>query len=223
MKKIFLLLLLSVCVSIGQVQAQQGELTLGLKRGDNAIFGSFTALSVEVDYSLEKYFSMRGGVQYNTIGRGVAELRPQYFHDLNFGRVSGELLLNYSRQNSQKNYAIGAGAMLDSRSVWVSLGYYYRVMTFGADALREPFNIYYELGVRCLPKFEMWDLNIILSNNRIFELERHYQPSFVVEAWWYPLSQLGVQAGVTYKPAGMFNISSDYYQLNVNVGVCYRW
>ena len=223
MKKIFLLLLLALGLGAGKAQAQQGEVLLGLRGGDNTLLGAFGALSVEVDYSFERNFSLRGGLLYNTIGRGVVELRPQYFHDLNFGRISAEVMLHYTHQNRVNNYAVGVGAMLDCRPIWVSLGYYYRAMTLGANTVGEPFNIYYELGVRCLPKRESWDLNVILSNSRFFELERHYQPSLSVEAWWYPLSQLGVQVGTTYKPAGMFNISSDYYQLFANVGVCYRW
>jgi hypothetical protein len=54
-------------------------------------------------------------------------------------------------------------------------------------------------------------------------LERHYQPSFAVEVWWYPNEKWGVQLGANYKPAGMFNISSDYYQMYGNIGVCYKW
>ena len=223
MKKIFLLLLLVFGVGVGSARAQQGEVLLGVRGGDNALFGSFAALSVEAEYSWDRHFAVRGGVQYNTIERGAVELRPQYFYELNFGRIYAELLLNYSCQNSVNNYAVGGGAMLDSRWGWATLGYYYRIMTRGVDAIREQFNIYYELGVRCLPKLEMWDLNVIFSNSRFCELERHYQPSLLVEGWWYPLQQLGVQLGASYKSAGMFNLSSDYYQLYANVGVCYRW
>ena len=223
MKKIILLLLLALGLGAGKAQAQQGEILLGLRSGDNALLGSFSALSVEVDYSSEKHFSLRGGVLYNSIERGVVELRPRYFCNLNYGRLSAEFLLHYTHQNRVNNYAVGGGVALDVRRVWMTLGYYCRVMTLGADVVREPFNIYYELGVRCLPRRERWDLNVILSNSRFFELERHYQPSLVVEGWWFPLTRLGVQVGATYKPAGMFNLSSDYYQLYANVGVCYRW
>ena len=223
MKKIILLLLFALGLGAGKAQAQQGEVLLGLRGGDNALLGAFGTLSIEVDYSFERCFSLRGGVLYNTIRRGVVELRPQYFYNLNFGRILAEFLLHYTHQNRVNNYAMGGGLALDVRRVWASLGYYYRVMTLGVDSVSEPFNIYYELGVRCLPKRESWDLNVILSNSRFFELERHYQPSLSVEAWWYPLSQLGVQVGAAYKPAGMFNLSSDYYQLCANVGVCYRW
>jgi hypothetical protein len=223
MKKIFLLLLLAVGVSVGRAQAQQGEVVVGLRSGDNATLGTFTALSVEAEYSSSEYFSMRGGVLYNTIKRGVVELRPEFFLDLNYSRISAQFLFNYTHQNRVNNYAIGGGAMFDGHRVWATLGYYYRVMTLAGDAVQEPFNIFYELGFRCFPGRERWDLNIIFSNSRFFELERHYQPSLSAEAWWFPLKRLGVQVSANYKSAGMFNISSDYYQLYANVGICYRW
>ena len=67
MKKIILLLLLALGLGVGKVQAQQGEVLLGLRGGDNALLGAFSALSVEVDYSSEKHFSLRGGALYSAI------------------------------------------------------------------------------------------------------------------------------------------------------------
>ena len=210
-------------IGMGGALAQSGEVALGVKGGNSALFGSFAAISVEADCEVVEDFSLRGGAQYNTIGRTAAEIRPSYHHDFKFGRLSGEVLFNYTNQNRMNHYAIGCGISLDIPYLWVTLGYYHRTISLGRDKVNEPFNIYYELSVRCLPKIEQWDLNIIITNSEIFELERHYQPSFALEGWWYPLEKLGVQLGVNYKPAGMFNISSDYYQIYGNVGVCYRW
>ncbi len=222
MKRFFLLLTL-IITSVGVLQAQSGALTLGIKGGHNAVHGPFVATSIESRYKFEEYFAIEGGAQYNTIGRVAAALMPHYFHDFSFGRISGEVLLDYSYQGRMNSYAIGCGASLDIRSLWVKIGYYHRTITLATDRLCEPFNIYYELGVRCLPRLNQWDLNILLTNCRLFELERHYQPSLAVDAWWYPIEELGVRLGISYKPAGMFNISSDYYQFYANVGVCYRW
>ena len=91
------------------------------------------------------------------------------------------------------------------------------------EGICEPFNIYYELGICCIPKCKQWDLNLILTNSRHFEIERHYQPSFAIDTWWYPNDKFALQFGVNYKPAGIFNISSEFYQLYANIGVCYKW
>lgn len=217
---ITLLLFLLLC---SRLLAQQGEVMLGIKGGDNTLFGSFAAISVEAKYVTDNHFSLRGGGVYSTFSRVVAEVRPAYSLDFNFGQLSAELLLNFARQNNIDSYAVGGGLRLDRRSLWVSLGYYHRTMTRGTDSFTEPFNIYYEFGWHSLSHTEQWDLDISLTNSRLCELERHYQPSLALDGWWYPGDRLGVLLGVCYKPAGTFNMSSDYYQLYTNLGVCYKW
>ena len=66
-------------------------------------------------------------------------------------------------------------------------------------------------------------LGLRTGHNEIFELERHYQPSFIAECRHYPLPELGIIFGLGYKPSGMFNMSADYYQTFLNLGLCYRW
>lgn len=222
MKRLLLLFILFTTY-IHVLRAQEAYTIFTLKGGRNALFDGFAALSVEAGYEAQNYFAVNGGAQYSTIGRVAAELRPRYFHDFSFGRLCGELLLGYASQSSMHNYVVGCGAWLDMKSVWAKLGYYHRTLVLCGDRVAEPFNICYELGVRCLSRLERWDLNLIITNCRLFEVERHYQPSFVVDAWWHPLDRLGVTLGVNYKPAGMFNITSEFYQLYANVGVCYKW
>ena len=213
----------TIILGMGAVHAQSTKLSLGAKCGHNALFGTFAAASVEAEHEVKRHFSIQGGAQYSSIGRVAAEVRPQYFHDLSFGRLSGQAILGYTYQSHMNNFIIGVGAQLDIRHIWARLGYYHRTISVGESSICEPFNIYYELGMRCLAKLQSWDLNIIIGNSRLFELERHYQPSFAVEGWWYPSEKWGVQLGANYKPAGMFNISSDYYQMYGNIGVCYKW
>ena len=54
-------------------------------------------------------------------------------------------------------------------------------------------------------------------------LERHYQPSFIALCSYDLNDYLGLSMGVGCKPAGMFNLSADYYQSFLNLGVCYSW
>ena len=68
-----------------------------------------------------------------------------------------------------------------------------------------------------------WDLFLSITNNELFELERHFQPSFIAECFYYPTQKIGVPFGLGCKPAGMFNMSADYYQSYLKTGLCYRW
>ena len=66
-------------------------------------------------------------------------------------------------------------------------------------------------------------MQLAITNCETFELERHYQPSFLAECRYYPGAKLGVTMSLGCKPAGMFNMSADYYQSFLKIGVCYRW
>lgn len=222
MKRLLLILIL-LLGGWGTSIAQSGSVRLAIEGGDNALFGGFGALSIEAEQQFKSLFQVRGGLQYNTIQRTAAEVRPALFYDLNFGRLHAEFLLHYTRQSRINTRALGGGFGLTTRYLWLTLGYYHRTIWQGDFALREPLNIYYELGINCLPGIPKWDLQVIFSNSRLFELERHYQPSLHLHGWWYPFERMGFGIGAAYKPAGIFNIASDYYQLYGTIGFQYKW
>lgn len=221
MKKVTILFF-ALVFAFCETYAQQREISLGTKVGHNVVFGNYSALSVAGSYT-HNHWGVRGGGEYNNIGRIATELRPTYYRDCRIGRLSGELLLHYSKQSQVAYSAFGAGASLDTKHLWVTFGYYHRTIAMSDERLQEPFNFYYEAGIRCLPTRERWKLNVIFSNSRMFELERHYQPTYIVEGGWSPSERVSLDLSINYKPAGMFNMSSNYYQFYTKVGVCYRW
>ena len=220
-KHLLLILVLSACPIA--MKAQENQLKAGIRAGHNAAFGGFAAISVETTQRFCNNFSINGGVQYNTIGKTALEARPSYIIVFSWGSLSPEVLLTYTRIGSVNNFAAGAGADFDFGRWRAKLGYYYRLYGSREGKITEPFNIYYELSVNLIEKIEDWDLNLTITNNEIFELERHYQPTFLAECLYYPTPKLGVNFGIGCKPAGMFNMSADYYQSFIKTGVCYRW
>ena len=205
------------------LKAQNNELTLGVRLGHNASLGNFAAISLETDQLINEKFNISGGLQYNTTGRTALEARPAYVHNLDWGILSAEVLLSYTAMHSVNNFAAGAGVGLTGRWVGAKLGYYYRLFGGSGNMIHEPFNIYYELCVKLLAKIADWDLDLIITNNERFELERHFQPSFIAQCSYYPIQRIGVSLGLGCKPAGMFNMSADYYQTSLKLGLCYRW
>lgn len=218
-------ILLIVCMLAGAMtmSAQEGNVMLGIRAGHNTMQGGFATVSLEAEHALERHFAIDGGVQYSTTGNIATEMRPAYFYDLKWGRISAEALLHYSNISTINNLAAGAGLALDTKWIFCRLGYYYRAFGASADWIREPFNIYYTFGVNCLPDVPKWDLRLYATNCERFELDRHYQPSLVVQGWFYPGERFGITLGVNYKPAGMFHLSTDYYQVYTKAGICYRW
>ena len=199
------------------------EVKLGVRAGHNVAFGGYGAVSLETSQAFGNSFAIRAGAQYSTFGKTSLEARPGYIIDFDWGRIVPEVLLAYTNLSSINSFAAGAGANGDFGRLSAKLGYYYH--TFGGQGgwITEPFNIYYELSVHLLQKVENWKMNLTITNNEIFELERHYQPSFIAECFHYPTDKIGISFGIGCKPTGMFNMSADNYQTYLKTGVCYRW
>ena len=223
-------IILTVCavmISAPMAMAQKffndNELLLEFRGGHSAAFGHFAAASLQTLQKFDDSIVMEAGIQYNSIGRTVLEARPAYLWDYEWGMLLAEMLLSYTNMASINSFAAGAG--LKASGTWVGgrLGYYYRLFGGNGDRIDEPFNIYYELNINLLPMFKYWDLRFSITNNEIFELERHYSPSFIIECRHYPISALGINLGFGCKPSGMFHLSAGYYQTFINLGVCYRW
>lgn len=213
------------CLEVGEVAAdtQNTELKAGIRAGHNASFGGFAAFSVEAMHSFLNEFSISAGAQYNTIGKTAIEAAPAYHIDFNWGRLSAEALLTYSNLTSVHNYTAGAGIKAIFGWLSAKLGYYYRIYGGNDSWITEPFNIYYELRANLLQRIERWDLELALTNCETFELERHYQPSYLAECLYVIGQKVAVSLGMGYKPAGTFNISADYYQTFIKTGVSFRW
>lgn len=205
------------------MQAQSNELTLGIRAGHSASSGGSAAISLEGNQHIGKKVLLNGGIQYNTIGKSSIEVRPSYIFDLSWGRLSGDILLNYTDFGAINSIAAGAGIGLKGKWIGGKAGYYYRYFRGIGGAIVEPFNIYYEFHVNILPMVEKWDLQFMITNNEIFELERHYQPSFIVACSHNIGNRFGIMLNVGCRPAGMFNMSADYYNSFIKTGVCYRW
>ena len=217
---ILLILLAAITTTL---KAQDNELALRLQMGHNAVFGGFAAASVETVQTFECDFMLNAGAQYNTIGKTSIEARPGYFHDFSWGRLSAETLLAYTGISSVNSIAAGAGMGLSGKWLSGRLGYYYRMYGGGAGWIKEAFNVYYELNADLLQKIDDWNLRLTITNCEIFELERHFQPSFIALCNHYPQEHIGISFGVGCKPAGMFNMSADNYQSYIKAGICYRW
>ena len=181
----YLLLILLITSSAIGLRAQDDEVMLNLRSGYNAALGTFAAVSIETIQTYDCDFKISAGVQYSTIGKTALEACPAYAITYKWGKITPEVLLAYTNMSSVNSFAVGAGVGGDFGEVSAKLGYYYHKFGGKGGKITEPFNIYYELSVHLLRKVENWKMDLIITNNEIFDLERHYQPSFVVECFHY--------------------------------------
>lgn len=223
-------IILTVCtvmisspIVLAQKSYNDHELLMELRGGHSAAFDYFAAASLQTMQKFDDSILLEAGIQYNSIGRTALEARPAYLWDFEWGMLSAEMLLSYTNMNSISSFATGAGLRLSGTWVEGRLGYYYRMYGDKDDRIHEPFNIYYGLDVTLIPMLKYWNLLFSVTNSEMFELERHYYPSFIIKCRHYPIPDLGVTFGLGCKPAGMFNMSVGYYQTFINLGLCYRW
>lgn len=208
---------------LGVAAAQERSISVGARGGYNLALGGYTAISLEGDYDLTEHWTVSGGALWSTIGRTAVELRRTYKLPTEWGSVELGSILHYSRLAAYNNLAAGVGVGLSSSVVFGRFGYYYRA--FGAEGghISEPFNLFYELGFHLLPKVERCDLQLIFTNCELLELERHYQPSWILRSRWSLSERLGLVVEGNYKSAGMFHMSTNFYQLSIKAGLCYNW
>jgi hypothetical protein len=216
------LVLTSATATFAHEPVKDDEVMLGLRAGHNASFGYFTAASIQSRLNFNN-INLETGIQYNTIGKTAIEVRPAYFKQFNWGRLSAEAIIAYTHLKSVGSISAGAGVGITGRWIGGKLGYYYRMYGSKGSNIQEPFNIYYEFCANLLPMIEEWDLQLFITNSELFELERHYQPSFIAKCQFHLMPGLGLSLGLGCKPSGMFNLSADYYQAFLNLGICYRW
>ena len=216
------LVIISHSLTFAKQPIKDDEVMLGLRTGHNATFGCFAAASIQTIQNFSD-FNLQAGVQYNTIGKTAVEARPAYVKAFNWGKISAEALVAYTNLTSVNSISAGAGVGLSGKWIGGKLGYYYRMYGTSGSRIQEPFNIYYEIYANLLPMLDSWTLQLVITNNEVFELERHYQPTFIAQCRYDLKDSLGLSMGVGYKPSGMFHVSADYYQSFLNLGVYYRW
>ena len=210
-------------VAAGKEPIKSDQVMIDLRAGHNAALGSFTAFALQTQQIFGDDSRLDTGVQYNTLGKIALEARQSYDIHFDWGELLPEAIVTYSNFSTVNSLAIGVGAKTYFGRLSAKLGYYYHRYGNQASMVTEPFNLYYEFCVDILHKMENWALDLILTNCEPFELERHYQPSYIAECHHDFGKNLSLSVGIGYKPAGTFNISPDYYQSFIKTGLCYRW
>lgn len=227
-KKLLFTLLLLLSISAGNAMAQfdidNSFVSAKIRAGHNSLNGNIFTIASDADYSMDRIFAIRLGEEYDFDDESTTDIRPAIFYDFSFGRLSAEFLLNLYFDSNISGIGLGGGIIFDSKYVWLNVGYYHQTyITKDDKTAKEPFNIYYEGGVRCLAAVESWDLDLVITNSRICNLERHYHPSIILNGRWWLMDDFAIEIGVEYKPSGLFNIANDYNQIIGLIGASFKW
>ena len=203
----------------------EGGVAVEGRWGFNTHFGTWGSATVMARHTLPYNLRVRGGVRYTSFPAAGADLRPAWFHEFGCGRLVVEGTVSWMRQSRTDNICAGIGAGMELRRWWFMAGWYHRTISAAgySHTLSEPANLLYDVGVRVLAPESRWNILASLSNSSLLAVERAYQPTLAVRGLWYPGSRTGLWLEAAYKPAGLFNLSHNYYQSSLNIGFEYSW
>lgn len=203
----------------------QGGVALEGSWGYNTHFGQWGAAAVSARHAMPRHFQIRGGVRIISYPAFAADLRPAYFHELNCGRITAGPVVSWLHQSGTDNICAGIGAGMQMRHWSFSLGWYHRTIRAAGyrRGLTEPSNLLYEIAANVMPPEHRWNILAAITNSALTAVERAYQPTVALTGVWHPSTHTGIWLRAEYKPAGVFNMSHNYYQSSLNLGFEYAW
>ena len=111
----------------------------------------------------------------------------------------------------------------------VQLGVYTRSMfEFNRDwhsedeIVTEPFGFLYSIEVFVRPQSSNWNLSFRISDTDDFQIERMWQPLFMIGGRYSLTERLSVLMQAQCKPTGMFHLNASFYGAQLRAGISYK-
>lgn len=198
----------------------------------NLTWGHYGNVNVQALLPLNEHFEMTAGVQAGFAGAytGTVVLRPKFGLPVGEMFVDAGVLYKALTVDRQHDFcaALSVGYRFDYLSVQV--GMFSRVMSsFDRDwhseetFNSEPFNVMYRVEVFCRPQRSRWNVSACVANYDDFQMERVWQPLFMLGGRYDVTDNWRVQLAAECKLTGMFHLNAAYYGTNVRVGAEYRF
>lgn len=234
MKKLLLLLLLVPLCTLAQVQHGENRYALNFDASYafNKTYRSFANFDLGAylpfNEHVEAQFDMRfSTANVHTFG---LQVRPKvdlpvgclYFdtHILyrNFARnefheFSGDVLLGYRMQYVNAEFGCGMRVMKPFEYDWHS----------NDSPVLEPFIFTYRVEGFVRPKSSPWNIALCVTNMDDYQIERVWQPLFILGGWYDVTDNWRVRLATECKPTGMFHLNAAFYGIDVRAGVQYRF
>ncbi|MBR1877467.1 MAG: hypothetical protein IJ814_00520 [Paludibacteraceae bacterium] len=198
----------------------------------NQTWGHHANFDVQALMPFNQHFEMEAKLQFSTanVHTGAVLLRPKFELPVGEMFVETDVLYKAVARNrmSDMTAALGVGYRMDYVSV--TLGLFSRVFINWDRSIHtdetyvvEPFNLLYRLEVFCRPQNNPWNLSFMFSNVDDYQMERMWQPLFMVGAWYDATDHWRINLGVQCKPTGMFHLDASFYGATARAGFTYRF
>ena len=198
----------------------------------NSTWGHHGNFDIQALMPINPHFEMEAKLQFSTanVHTGVVQLRPKFQLPVGELFIETDVLYKIVARNRMNDFnaALGLGYRMDYVSV--TLGMFGRVMLDWGRSLysdesyvTEPFNVLYRLEVFCRPQDNPWNLSFCISNLDDYQMERMWQPLFMVGAWYDVDDHWRLNFGAQCKPTGMFHLDATFYGATARAGFTYKF
>ena len=233
-KPLFLGLLLLPMMAFAQVQSgdSQYSLSLHVGYGHNQTYGSMGNFDIDAYMPINQYFEMQTNIRLSTANfyaMGV-QLRPKFALPVGemfiedrlmarlitrdqFNEVLQALSLGYRMEYVSFQVGMATRLMIQQPYEWHST----------ESIICEPFIMLYRVEAFVRPQTSKWNINMCVSNMDNYQIERVWQPMFMLGGWYDPTDHWRVRMSAECKPTGMFHLNATYYGAEVRVGAEYRF
>ena len=200
--------------------------------GYNYTWSHYGNLDLWTRVGLNKHFELDGAVQLSTANVYTLSLDARPLFPLPVGEMYLDTRLLYKAvvrsRTHEMSAALGLGYRMDY--VDVQLGVYSRfLMDFDYrwhsedEIVAEPFGFLYSIEVFVRPQSSNWNLSFRFSDTDDYQIERLWQPLFMIGGRYSPTDRLSVLLQAQCKPTGMFHLNASFYGAVVRAGISYRF
>lgn len=235
MRKLFTLLILALPVLLlAQVQDGDSRYSVSFNAGYayNKTYQSFGNFDLGAYLPFNEHVEAQADLRFSTanVHSFGLQVRPKitlpvgclYFDTRllyrNFARngfneYSGDVLIGYRMQYI--NVALGCGMRVITpfHYEWHSLD----------NPVLEPFIFTYKVEGFIRPQTSPWNISLCISNMDDYQIERVWQPLFMLGGWYNIDRNWRVRLSTECKPTGMFHLNAAFYGIDVRTGVEYRF
>ena len=228
---LFFFVAIGMCVAAQETVQPTTEFEFLTEYGYNLTYQHHANFDLKARTTINRHFELDAALQLSTVNHYTAAVSTRAVFPLPVGDMYLQNRLMYKLLCFAKLYDFNASLSLGYRMDYVNveLGLFARVMDewkrpvhSEVEPIIEPYNILYRIEAFVRPQASRWNLSLCFSNIDDYQMERMWQPLFMLGGYYCPADHWKVLAGVECKPTGMFHLNAQFYGVVARVGVAYK-
>lgn len=217
--------------AVAQETAKPVELRAFAAYGYNYTWGHYGNFDFLAHVPLNRHFELDAAAELSTANLYTLSVDARPVFPLSVGDLYLDTRLLYKavvrNRMHEMSASLGLGYRMDY--VDVQLGVYTRNMfEFNRDwhsedeIVTEPFGFLYSIEVFVRRQSSNWNLSFRISDTDDFQIERMWQPLFMIGGRYSPTERLSVLMQAQCKPTGMFHLNASFYGAQLRAGISYK-